>query len=184
MAEIKAVSPALVREFLAYDGETGLFMWKSRAREHFTTQRAYSVWNARYAGGAAMAVLHSRGYLAGNIFKVSILAHRAAWAHYFGEWPKNIIDHINGDKTDNRIANLRDVTYSLNNRNVRPKLGKESKYVGVFPANSKNGAWVASICVDAKKIHLGTFHSEDCAGRAYDAAVRSLALHTRTNFPE
>lgn len=93
-----------------------------------------------------------------------------------------IVDHINGDTTDNRRANLRIVTYSQSNMNKGPHKGKISKYRGVY-RETLNGNWYARI--DSRSLYkrLGTFKSEEEAARAYDkAAKEAYGEYARLNF--
>ena len=66
----------------------------------------------------------TKGYIRVRIKRTEYYAHRLAWLYVYGEWPKDQIDHINRDKSDNRITNLRDVTCSENNRNKGPRKKK------------------------------------------------------------
>ena len=73
---------------------------------------------------------------------VRLMAHRVAWAIYYGVWPTGMIDHINGDGLDNRICNLRDVTHKENARNSRRKATNKSGCSGVMRDKHKK-KWVA-----------------------------------------
>ena len=90
---------ALCRAF-SYDPETGRFFWRNR--EGFCPQEG-----AMTAGKEAFISRKPNGYIYARLMGRAIYAHRAAWAISYGEWPKGDIDHINGDRADNRIANLR-----------------------------------------------------------------------------
>jgi hypothetical protein len=103
-----------------------------------------------------------------------------AWFHFYGEMPKNQIDHINGVRNDNRIVNLRDVTQKINSQNQRRghnKIGRSkrpySSYLGVS-AGANPDTWKAAITVDGKLKNLGTFYSEIEAHHAYVMAKRDL----------
>ena len=92
------------------------------------------------------------------------------------------VDHINGDKTDNRRVNLRACTRQDNLRNSRPRNAKlYSKYKGVSKSR-RDGCWVAQIWHDAKNVYLGRFASEADAAVAYDtAAIRLFGEFARVN---
>jgi hypothetical protein len=103
------------------------------------------------------------------------MAHRVAWVHFYGGWPKNVIDHINGDKTDNRIANLRDVPHALNMHNQRAASAhnKRSSLLGAH-WHKNGGRWRSNITVAGVTRHLGCFDTEQEAHAAYVEAKRSL----------
>jgi hypothetical protein len=100
-------------------------------------------------------------------------AHRVVWLLIYGEWPKLEIDHIDGDRLNLRIANLRDVPKIINSENKRrPHRGSRSGVLGVDLA--KPGKWRARIRVRGKTIYLGTFDSPELAHNEYVRAKRSL----------
>ena len=66
-------------------------------------------------------------------------AHRLVWLYHKKEFPKNVIDHINGDKSDNRIENLRDVDLFINAQNHSKKKNKITGYVGIYKDESTKG---------------------------------------------
>lgn len=96
------------RELFNYDPLTGTLTWRSSI--------ARNVPVGTIAGGR-----HSKGYVKVKIYGRMYFAHRLAWLISYGRFPKNQIDHINRNRADNRLANLRDVTQSENMANaVRP----------------------------------------------------------------
>jgi hypothetical protein len=98
-----------LRRILAYDPDTGDFRWRLRSdRDHS--------WNMRHVGGLAGSTLPI-GYRYVNIRKKLLLAHRLAWLWMTGQWPVDQIDHINGDRVDNRWCNLRLATQKQNSAN-------------------------------------------------------------------
>ena len=110
-----------------------------------------------------------------------VLAHRLRWFMEYGELPE-IIDHINQDKDDNRIGNLRACTQSQNVYNTTlPK-----KYRGVYcKKDKKRKRHQASITIEGKRRHLGYYLSEEDAAKAYDKAVidNNLTEYIELNFP-
>lgn len=100
-----------VQELLDYDKGTGLFTWKERPNN--------KRFNAMWAGKPAFNSNDGHGYLCGSINGKTYRASRIAWLYEKGIWPQHEIDHWNGDKKDNRILNLRDVTHKVNCRNRR-----------------------------------------------------------------
>ena len=132
-------------------------------------------WNTRYAGTRAGKV-NGSGYVLIQINGKHYRAHRLAWLASTGSWPCQKIDHINGDKLDNRIINLRDVSTLENNRNMPLLVNNKSGRVGVswYSARSE---WVAHIKVDGRQKILGRFKSKDLAIAARESAERELGFH-------
>ena len=147
-----------VASLIAYDPETGKMTWKRR-------DKTSNGWNTKFAGKPAMATLSQNGYLSGMLMDHYTLAHRAAWAAHYGKWPSGIIDHINGDKLDNRIANLRDVDDVMSLRNRKKLRSNTSGVTGVHYCNT-NKVWMAKI--GGK--YLGSFQNKEEA-----ASVRAKA---------
>lgn len=117
-----------------------------------------------------------------NFQRQFILAHRVAWFLHHGEWPDGFIDHINGDKLDNRIANLRVVTKSENCHNVGLRKTNTTGLTGiVFDERKKK--WRARISVSGKRHSLGYFDDKESAAQAYiDASQTMLAgINMRIN---
>ena len=109
-----------LRTLLAYDPETGIFTWKianSRCVKVGQIAGARSTvgyWEVRWNGGRSQK------------------AHRVAWLYVHGRWPNGYIDHINGDRGDNRIANLREATNAENVANAPPRSDNTSGIKGVY----------------------------------------------------
>lgn len=166
-------SPEVLRQLLSYDPETGKLFWKERPRGAFTSQRACSTWNAQRAGKEALCNLDSDGYRQGGILGRMYKAHRVIWAMVYGAWPVSQVDHINCDKSDNRLCNLRAATNAQNRRNVGPNVNNSTGLKGVCWDKSK-GKWKAHITVDGVKKHLGLFSDSAEASAAYRQAADRL----------
>lgn len=162
----------IIHESLEYDPETGSFRWKVRPRSHFSSQRGMSIWNTKYSGKVAGS-LDREGYTVIRILERHFYAHRLAWVITHGVEPPVSIDHINGDKSDNRLANLRLATSSENCRNTQTRRDNKSGHKGVSWHNG-NKAWVAKIKVHGATFHLGTFEDKQAA---IDAYVQGSILH-------
>ncbi len=95
-------------------------------------------------------------------------AHRIAWLLCYGKWPEGQIDHINGDKSDNRIANLRDVPQRTNGENRRtPLANNKVGFLGVSVNKSNPGRYLAQIQIAGKNVHIGYFKTPEEAHEAY-----------------
>lgn len=114
---------------------------------------------------------HSCGYISIGIKGGVFFAHRLAWFYVHGEWPSGQIDHINGDRKDNRICNLRVVSQSENNQNQK-KARSDNKLgiLGVHADTERPGNYKAFIRVDKKSKFLGRFKTIDKASAAYKQA--------------
>lgn len=100
------------------------------------------------------------------------MEHRVAWFLFYGKWPDRQVDHINGDRSDNRISNLRLATNSENLCNRRKPRNNTSGYKGVSWIK-RYGAWQATIRVKGKNKNLGLFATREGAADAYrQAALR------------
>lgn len=119
----------------------------------------------------------ARGYIGIKINGKKYMAHRLAWLYMYGEFPKLHIDHINGNRLDNRISNLRLATNSQNMQNQK-KGRKDNKtgFLGVYFCNHRK-KYIAKIVINHKRIELGKFDNKEDAGEAYLKAKRLLHSH-------
>lgn len=162
MAKKPLPSPEVLRQLLRYEPETGRMFWIARRGR------------AIPSGAEAFTTVDPGGYRQGRVFGTNIQAHRIAWALAHGRWPSSYIDHINGDKLDNWIANLREATTSENNRNKSAQKNNTSGFKGVSWHSGKM-KWRAQIAVYGKNSHMGYFDTPEEAHEAYSSA--SIRLH-------
>jgi hypothetical protein len=174
------VQPELLCEILRYQPESGELFWLARhprffkGTKHRTAERICNQWNARYAGVKAFTATDKYGYKHGKIMDKSYFAHRVIWAMQTGAWPDAQIDHINGDRKDNRMANLREVSRSQNMHNRKKSINNTSGYKGVhFDAAKKK--WRAHISINGVKQGLGMHNCPTSAAVAY--AIASAKYH-------
>jgi hypothetical protein len=147
------LTAADVGSILEYDPRTGFLHWAEGQRLAGKVAGSYS----------AKTVTVTIGCL-------TVPAHHVVWLLTKGEWPSQHLEHINGNKVDNRLENLREVAQ----RPRRKSTGKSSKFMGVsWSASSKK--WVAYIRANGKVVHLGTFRFEQNAHRAYMKAKSELS---------
>lgn len=176
MANKNLPSPDVLRQLLAYDPDTGKLAWLERPAHFFPAARDAIAWNAKFSGKTALISLSPKGYRQGRIFNISFLAHRVIYAIHHGEWPSDQIDHINGDKLDNRIDNLRSVSRKENMRNLPMPRSNTSGVMGVgWSKQYKN--WEAQIKVDRRRVYLGRFAKFEDAVAARKAAEVEFGYH-------
>jgi hypothetical protein len=166
-------SVELLKQLLDYDPESGAFTWKHRPRELFTSDAQAKRWNGRYAGKEAFPLDISQGYRRGEIVGWKLTASRAAWAIHYGEPPDGVMDHINGDRSDNRIENLRVVTMAENMKNQRLSKKNRSGVTGVFPLS--NGTF--RVTIGGGPTRLGTFPTLEEAKAVRLKAEREFGYH-------
>lgn len=157
MNNLRTIPIEKIGQFVEYNCETGDFIHKKK----------------RYAGKVA-GTFAKTGYRQLMIDGKTMLAHRVAWAIVHGAWPDGDIDHINGERSDNRICNLRLATRSQNLQNIRKIRGDNRCGVtGVF-FNAKHNKWQAQITSNGKGKYLGLFEDKSSAAQAYATAKREL----------
>lgn len=150
---------ARLLQFVSYEPDSGRFVHLVRSGK------------AR-AGSEAGWVNNTCGYRYITIDGKRFSAHRLAWLYVFGSWPVGQIDHINGERTDNRLSNLRDVDSAINHQNMR-RPHRDNK-VGVLGVRQFGQVFTSCIYADGRLRHLGTFGSAQEAGLAYVEAKRRL----------
>jgi hypothetical protein len=176
MAKRHLPCPTVLRLLLRYEPETGKLFWRHRSRVWFRTDGDQQRWNTRFANSEAMN--HDAGrYLVGTIMGHAVLAHRVIWALVHGEWPA-VIDHIDGDKHNNRIENLRSVTTTENNRNRPKDVRNTSGHTGVRWCRVA-GRWVMQIRRGKDNRISRTFRSKEDALNAYAEWKRALGYTER-----
>ena len=171
MGEKIVPTPEQLRELLRYEPDTGKLFWNRRPIGIFATANAYSTWNARYAHSEAFISVCKAGYRTGAIFDKKYYAHRVAWAIHYGMWPDSMIDHINGERQDNCITNLRLATDSQNNFNSKLRSDNKSGLKGTT-YSTRDMVWLSRISANGKTHHLGTFDSPESAHAAYAEAAK------------
>lgn len=172
---------------LKYDGNTGKLYWLPRVETMMRDRPkgkkwAASNWNSKNADKEAFTSSDARGYKHGKINGVKYQAHRIIWKMVHGYEP-DIIDHINGIPSDNRISNLRSGSMADNCRNYEKSGDFSSKYRGVC-WHKKDERWIAQINLDGnKRKRIGAFKLEEAAAMAYDAfAIEHHGEFATLNF--
>jgi hypothetical protein len=130
------ITAAKARELLVYDSDTGILRWR----------RSWKIAGCR----------RKDGYIVVRIDGTLYLAHRICWLIEWGEWPDEILDHVDQDPSNNRLVNLREVTHSQNHVNMKPQVNNTSGYLGV-DWHKGTGKWRARV----QKVHLGLFSTKE-----------------------
>jgi hypothetical protein len=172
------ITQKYLKECLHYDPDTGLFTWAIRPEGHFKTLRDCNAWNTRYSkteAGGHQKRRHAVYRIIG-LNDASWLAHRLAWLYTYGEFPKDQIDHKDGDGTNNRITNLRDVSNQENHKNISKPSSNKSGCIGVH-FESRRGKWRAGIKTGTRQKHLGYFTDIEEAVEVRKAAELEFGYH-------
>jgi hypothetical protein len=152
-----------LKELFHYDPETGVFTRLVRTSSQGNL-------------GVIKNKLHIYGYLYVGIDGKAYRAHRLAWLYVHGRFPLGEIDHVNHDRADNKIANLREVTSQENSRNAAKGINNTSGFVGVTWEKA-NSTWRSYIQVNRKRINLGSFQNKQDAIAAREAANIKYGFH-------
>ncbi len=158
MRRRRRITHARLLEILRYDSETGEFRWIERV--------------SRSIRIGAVAGTDSEGYRRIMINGRAYRAHQLAWSYMTGKWCTVVIDHRDGNPSNNRSENLRPATVSQNNANRRPNHNNKSGFKGV--AQHRIGCWCARIKKNGRGYHLGSFATPQEAHAAYVEAARKL----------
>lgn len=155
--KVTPLTAELLRQTLDYDPDTGCFTWRRTLRKTFGTDKG---------NGRRIVRVHGRIYY----------AHRLAWLHYYGVWPKYDVDHIDGDSGNNVIANLRDIPHRYNMENRRDALpNNASGHLGVRQHRTQSRLpFYARIRTHNQTINLGSFATAEEAHAAYLSAKEKL----------
>lgn len=142
-----------------YDPDTGVMKWKVRRSNYIHI-------------GDSLGTEQTRGGLETHIDHKSYQVHRLAWFWVHGLWPKATIDHINGDRLDNRLCNLRDLPQAENCQNQRR--ARTNNKLGILGVHFDGHRYIASIMKDYRNIKIGRFKTPQEAQAAYLRVKREI----------
>jgi len=166
----------IVRRILTYNHDDGSLIWCIRGnREFFRSDASYKRSITLFHSKPALVGL-SDGYHCGEVFSKPLLAHRVSWFLYYGEWPDSYIDHIDGNRTNNRITNLRLATREENARNAKIYRTNTSGKSGVAWCK-RDKIWNASISIKGVRTHLGNFKRKEDAIKCREDAEKKYGYH-------
>ena len=144
-------------------------------KEYFEYRDGHLYWIKNQIRGPKMAGkkfgCNSLGYIRGKIHQKGYAEHILIWLYHYGVWPKDQIDHINGNRSDNRLENLREVNNQQNQFNSSASRNSTSKYKGVS-WHKASGKWQAKISIDRKHYYLGIYNTEQEAVKAYNNSAK------------
>ena len=138
-------------EVLRYESETGLLFWTEKAHKSVKNKQAGTPDRLGYI----IVLFNGKGYK----------AHRLAWLLTYGKWPSQMIDHIDGNTSNNKLSNLRDVDNKTNQCN-RHKARTDSKS-GLMGASPYRNKWKAQIKRNGVIKYLGLYNTAIEAHEAY-----------------
>jgi hypothetical protein len=162
VSRIEASELAMLREALAYDPVTGIFKWVKPLAPQVKVGSIAGDALSKIRRGGAIIRFNGRRYY----------AHRLAWEFSIGPIGNYQIDHINGNEVDNRIANLRLATSSVNGQNKRG--AQSNNKLGLLGVHERRGMFLAQIKLNGKHRYLGSFQTKEAAYAAYLEAKRTL----------
>lgn len=163
-----------LRDVLNYDCATGIFTWRVCK-------------GPRAQVGTVAGSVNGKGYLHIKIDGVNHKAHRLAWLYHYGTLPSQLIDHMDRDKANNGIKNLRDVSQFVNMQNVEGlRKNNTSGFEGVY-FHKQSGRWRAEIKISGRPKYLGAFLTPEAAHVARAAGKKVYKANVRdcpTAVPE
>jgi len=149
------ITQELLKEYVTYEPLTGVFTKRKKKHSRDNTVKV----------GEQLGHLSGDGYIHFAFFGKKRKAHRLAWLYVYGELPNSLIDHIDGDKTNNKINNLRLASFEQNAAN-RHVVKSKTGYRGVY--ESKYKGEVVGYIAQYNKKHLGFFKEVKEAAKAVD----------------
>lgn len=153
-----------LKQMLRYVPETGLLFWTSEAHKSVRGKQAGTV---------------NRGYIVVMYKAKFYKAHRIAWLLTYGKWPEDSIDHINGNKADNRLTNLRDVDDTRNQQNrYNARVDSQSGLIGASPYRNR---WKSQIRINGTVKYLGVYNTPELAHAAYMQAKQQHHIGQEKN---
>lgn len=164
MTKLNSVDMETLEICVRLDGQK--LFWKERPRSLFSSDKDCKRWNTTYAGKEAFCTKTFYGYLAGTLFKRHLFAHRVIWALHHKSFPLLWLDHIDGNRENNDISNLREVSYKDNNKNSAIRKDNKTGYTGVTLKGTKYVATIKNL--EGRQLQLGSFSSLE---EAVDARV-------------
>jgi len=156
----KAIERIGVQKLMSYDANKGTFF------------RHYNTRGIQCLPYIAAGSITGKGYLIFSIKGKRVFAHRLAWFLTYGDWPLDAVDHINGDRLDNRIENLREASNTQNRQNMRKS--RKDNSLKILGVSTCRGKYQARIKANGVRYNLGTFETPEEAHQVYIAKKREI----------
>ena len=173
-----------IKRLIWCDAASGKLIWNYRTPSDFDghaygdINTACKRFNTRHGGNEAFTAKTVSGYKHGRLFGLTYYAHYVVWAIYHGEWADDMVDHIDGNKLNNSIFNLRQVDNRTNAKNARRMVDNSSGHPGIYWYKTRS-KWHASIRGDnGDSVFLGYFVNLDDAIIARMDAEMKYGYHT------
>ena len=154
-----SITQQQLQQTLNYNPDTGIFTWANDSK--------------RVKAGTKAGTITNQGYVRIKILDKVYMAHRLAWLYVYGVMPSEQIDHINHDKANNRIENLREATNQQNQFNKPKSKYSKSNYKGIS-FHKKSNKWLAQININKVNTYLGIFDTEEEAALAYQNKSKEI----------
>jgi|688.fasta_scaffold917170_2 hypothetical protein len=154
------ITQEYLNSILNYDEFTGELTWKVRK-------------GTRALIGSVAGTLDNTGYIHITIDKKVYQYHRIIWMYVYGKFPSEFLDHINNDKTDNRLQNLREATRAQNALNRGKQSNNATGYIGVY-WHTQSKKYRAKCTYNGVRHHLGSFNTAEEASEVYNTFTKSL----------
>jgi hypothetical protein len=152
-----------VQSLFNYDSETGIFTRKVKT-------------TAKTKIGDVVGYDNKNGYKKISIDNKLYFSHRLAWLYVYGVWPEKGLDHINRNRSDNRLCNLRLANQSENTQNTAIRKNNTSGYKGVTFCKNTN-KWISQIMINYKHIYIGKYETPEIAYEQYINMAKKLHTH-------
>lgn len=147
-----------LKQLLHYEPESGVFTWRVK--------------KCRAEAGSVAGTPHNAGYTTLKIDGVKYLRHRCVWLYEYGRWPVEEIDHMDGNRGNDRLSNLRECTSSENKQNLAERTRRKAGTL--LGAILTRGRWKAQIRSQGVVHCIGHYDTEDQAHHAYLLAKRQI----------
>lgn len=168
-------SQEYLQECFNYDPETGALTWKERPRSHFTSNRSWLNWNARFPDRPALNCINGQGYKTGAFTAdgqlYAVGQHKVIWKWMTGDDAPELLDHEDLNRSNNRFVNLRLASRSLNGANASIRSDNTTGFKGVSRRGTKFHARISHQGVET---HLGFFDTPELAAAAYAEKATEL----------